>query len=503
MQDEDKLYQEIEDLEKRWAVSFQALSELQAENDLETRTEEKQRRSRLIADRTQELGQLEQLIATRKPADFPAIKERVLVNRAYTCKQNGAYDKALEQWEQITREFPHNPEAPRAIQSLQEVIGKKDNIRELVKQVMRRLNEIKPVYMQVVQRLKNLSESTDDQMLVDQVQMFVDGDLSGADFMESWELFADDGLRKPSPTRIDYNRLAGRIKRGEIIIFLGSGIQQEYDPNAPDEMALVDYLARNIQQEHYNGTLSSIAEYYECRSDYGRPLLLSKLCEKLPDNTETIGLYHSLAAIERPLILISAAYDRLLEKVFQQYRKRFVEILSVVNPHGNFTVGDVIIRYSDKSGAEQEHISSKDELSRLDLLEQGYSIIYKIRGTCDGHVNGSQASQSARQDALTLMESDYFNFARYSDRIIPGYVAKQFRTREFLFIGYRPKHWEDRLLVNAILDKRGNAKPDCMLIGENSDHFEAAYWDKLRVKSYDISIRQLDGYLKANEEVVA
>jgi hypothetical protein len=501
MQDEDKLYQEIEELEKRLLAGFKLLSEVQAERDLETRAEEKLRLDRLIEGRSRELAQMEQLLAERKPADFPALKERVLVNRAYTYKQNGAHTQALGQWEQIAREFPHNAEAARAIEGLRETIAQNGNIRDLIKQVMRRLNEIKPIYLKVIQRLKTLTDSNDDKLLLDQVQLFVDGDIDGATFMESWELFDSDKATRPAPVKIDYDKLAGRIKRGEIIIFLGSGIQQEYDPAAPDESVLVDYLAGIIQQENYSGTLSAIAEYYECRNDYGRPLLLSKLCEKLPGNTDTIELYHSLAQVERPLILISAAYDRLLEKVFQQYRKRFVEILSVTNPHGNFTVGDVIIRYSDKSGADSEHIFSKDELSKLELLEQGYSLIYKIRGTCDGQVNGSQTAHAARQEALTLMESDYFNFARYSERIIPGYVAKQFRTREFLFIGYRPRHWEDRLLVNAILDKRGNARPDCMLIGDNSNNFEAAYWDKLRVKSYDISIRQLDGFLKKHVEV--
>lgn len=498
MKDDDKRYQEIEALEKRQRAIFNVLSEVQAERDLETRAEERLRLDRLIAEHTRELTQIEQVLAEHKPDDFLAFKERVLVNRAYTYKQNGAHREALDQWEQIAHEFPHHAEAARAIQALRELISDKDNIRELVKQVMRRLHEIKPIYLKVVQRLKNWSDSDNDKMLLDQVQMFVDGELSGTDFMESWVEFFDEDDARPAPVKIDYDKLAGRIQRGEIIIFLGSGIQQEYDPTAPDESVLVEYLAGIIEQENYNGTLSAIAEYYECRNDYGRPLLLRKLCEKLPSDANAIALYHSLAAVERPLILISAAYDRLLETVLQQYHKRFVEILSVTNPHGNFTVGDVIIRYSDKHGADSEQILPKDELSKLELLEQGYSLIYKIRGTCDGKVNGSQTAHAARQEALTLMESDYFNFARYSERIIPGYVAKQFRTREFLFIGYRPRHWEDRLLVNAILDKRGNARPDCMLIGEKPDNFEAAYWDKQRVKSYDISIRQLDGFLKKN-----
>lgn len=506
IQDEEKLYQEIESLEKRWTERNDELNKLIRQRELETRTEEQLRQDAIIADRKKNLGEIERLLSERRPEDYLAFQERVLVSRAYKYKQNGVYDKALDQWKQIAVLFPANVEAPDSIRILNELLGQKDTARDLIKQVMRRLKEIKPIYMDVVQRLKNLSESSDDQMLLDQVQLFVDGELDGQDFMDVWKMFADDNpLQQHSQTRIDYNRLAGRIKRGEIIIFLGSGVHQAYDADAPDEAMLAEYLAENIRLQNHNGSLPSVAEYYDYRSDYGRPSLLSKLQEKLPNNGETIGLYHSLAAIDRPLILISSAYDNLLEKTFQQHRKRFVEILSVTNPHSGYPLGDVILRYSDRENPPNAPTYSKDGLSQLNLLESGYSLIYKIRGTCDSEDCVPHDTQFASQDALTLMESDYFNFARYSDRIIPGYVAKQFRTREFLFIGFRPRFWEDRLLVNAILEKRSNVKRECMLIGDSRDEFEAAFWDNRQVRRYDISIHQLDEHLRVNaeEEVAA
>ena len=100
------------------------------------------------------------------------------------------------------------------------------------------------------------------------------------------------------------------------------------------------------------------------------------------------------------------------------------------------------------------------------------------------------------------MESDFFKFARYADRIIPGYIAKQFRTRDFLFLGYKPRNWEDRLLANAILEKqRDLSSRNCLMIGECTDPFEKAYWDKRKVKRYNVNIRHLDKYLKQTEEV--
>lgn len=507
IQDEEKLYQEIEKLEERWSKLNTDLSTIQRQKEVTTQADEKIRLQDVIGHKQQDQQELEHLIRERKPNDYNEIKQRVLVNRAYTYKQNRAYEQALDQWQQISTLYPENNDAAAAISILRELIEQQELIRELRKQVMRRVKEIKSIYKQVIQRLQNLSESNDDQALLDQVQLFADGDIDAEDFIDSWELFSGDQQPLQATPRIDYQKLAGRIKRGEIIVFLGSGVQQEYDSAILDEPMLAEQLAQHIKLgSQHNGSLSLVSEYFECRNDYGRPNLLQTLQQQLPDSqqdtAQTIGLYHSLARSERPLILISSAYDNLLEQAFQQHRKRYVEILSVTNPHGGEPVGNVILHYSDRDNPSDAPTLSKDALSQLNLLEQGYSLIYKIRGTCDALDCASGDVHVTRQDALTLMESDYFNFARYSERIIPGYVAKQFRTREFLFVGFRPRFWEDRLLVNAILEKRSNVKRDCMLIGDSSDEFEAAYWDKRNVRRYEISIQQLDEHLNRAEEVI-
>ncbi len=101
-----------------------------------------------------------------------------------------------------------------------------------------------------------------------------------------------------------------------------------------------------------------------------------------------------------------------------------------------------------------------------------------------------------RRDALTLSESNYFSFARYADQMIPGYLARQLRNRGFLFVGYRPRDWEDRLLVNALLEKRRNSQEPCYVIGATAEPLEAAYWESRNVKQYQIDIRELDKYLE-------
>lgn len=266
-----------------------------------------------------------------------------------------------------------------------------------------------------------------------------------------------------------------------------------------EERALVGQLAKQIGYEHFDGTLPSIAEYYQLRADLGLASLLDNLRQSLPDAARVINLYQALAKVNAPLILVSSVYDNLLECTFQAAGKRFVELASIINRSEDYDIGHVVVSYSDHS--QPTYVCPEEELSRLRLLENGYSVIYKIRGTCETD-NGQDAAENLlRRDAMTLSESNYFNFARYADRIIPDYLARQFRNRGFLFIGYRPKEWEDRLLVSALLEKRRNAQEPCYVIGnapqagEPPQLLESAFWEHRHVKQYHFDFRELDAYL--------
>src|SRR5262249_11963388 len=57
-----------------------------------------------------------------------------------------------------------------------------------------------------------------------------------------------------------------------------SDIPGLFDPNLPDAVTVVAELARQVRYEHFNGTLSMIAEYYLMKSaEYGRSSLVQNL----------------------------------------------------------------------------------------------------------------------------------------------------------------------------------------------------------------------------------
>jgi hypothetical protein len=61
----------------------------------------------------------------------------------------------------------------------------------------------------------------------------------------------------------------------------------------------------------------------------------------------------------------------------------------------------------------------EEDLSKFKLIEEGYSLVYKIRGFL-----GSDRSQTdLHRAALTISEGNYFNFFRHMDKLIPSYSS--------------------------------------------------------------------------------
>ncbi|TXH59800.1 MAG: hypothetical protein E6Q84_05735 [Thiothrix sp.] len=200
-----------------------------------------------------------------------------------------------------------------------------------------------------------------------------------------------------------------------------------------------------------------------------------------------------LAKIHEPLILISSAYDDVLECSFDKAGKRYIELTSLVNRYDQYDIGHLVVRYSDRAKPEI-YRPIEEEISRFRWYEEGYSLIFKIRGTC----SSSKAEHEYQRESLTVTESDYFTFARYAEKMIPSYLAKHFKHKGFLFLGFSPKSWEERLLVNALLERRKNVYPKdpAYTVSTCQDPLEAAYWLGQQVQQHDMDLRKLAEYLE-------
>lgn len=439
----------------------------QQDYDLETRSEEKLR--------------LELIIQDAQTALFHACQQET--NR---LRCNASYVEALDVWDQAKAYLSTSIRklVEQEVEQLKQLQIEASQISLLITKLSR-IAPLRSHFVNLSKILRQTANNPFSQLLREQIEVFLlheTPDVEG--FLLWWE--AEQPLAASSTQQIDFKRLAERIKRGEIALFLGTGISEDDNQNHAAE-----YLAEQIGYKDFNGTLSTIAEYYQLKVDYGTSALLQQLQTVLATRQSPMALYAALAKTPQPLILISSAYDGHLEAAFLQVGKRFVELSSMVVRSHEYDIGHVLLKASDHN----PHLPlycPEEQLSKLDLLGQGYSLIYKIRGTCSVE---SSDYDLLRRDALTLTESNYLNFARYAERIIPSYLARHLRHRALLFVAYRPLYWEERLLVSALLERRISDEP-CYVLTSQLNPLEAAYWESRKVKAYPLELAELNQYLE-------
>ena len=418
-----------------------------------------------------------------------------LIKQAIHAKRTEAYEIALEKWHRVLDISPNHSRATNEIHHLQKLNDLKNEGAFLSQQLVLRFLEIQSVFTDVALILNQAAKRVEAPAVIEITKQFLEKHIIAEDYIQQCQLICKPaGSGSTASQAVNYDALAQRISKGEMVLFLGSDIAGEYGDDAKSEQQLASELAQEAKYKNFQGSLSSIVEYLRLTADYGASGVWKKLEVAVSEVQVDNNLYPLLARIEAPLILISAAYDDQLEKCFQESRKPYVQLSSIVSRSDEYDIGHVIASYSDKSKPDQAYLA--ENLSALKLHENGYSIIYKIRGSCVYGDEQSLQDKALQRDALTVAESDYFTFARHAEKIIPSYLAGLLRGRGFLFVGYSPASWEQRLLVSALLSKRTHASDQCYTVGGSKDPLESAYWKKQHVHSYDVNLLELDGHIE-------
>ena len=482
MPEKTLLQKKIHASQKRWDDLSEKISKLQQQMDLETRADEKMRLEKIVHSTEIEREEVEKELTTYG-LQLQQSKKEDYIRDALRMERNDAFREAAKLWDLVRECDPGDSRADRAIQRLAKRQRQTEKISALIKDLSHRMLEIKPIFAKVIRRLQQMANSGagENLTLLPVVENFLAKKLTAEEFMQIIQEL-ENGFKTGTREAFDFRALASRLKRGEIVLFFGSDIPRLTGVDSPDVETMVASLAHQANYDNFSGPLSMIAEYYQMKPEYGRRSLELSLQELLPSVSITVPLYELLAQIEQPLVLISAAFDTLLENAFRKAGKKFALICALISTSPDYPVGNILIRYSDKDDFEQPCL--EHELSQHKLLDAGYTIIYKVRGYC--HFDDNQDSHE--HTCLALSEDNYITFARYADKLIPSYITRQFIGRGLLFLGYAPRQWEDRMIVNAILRKRRNPSEPSSIIGGKFNRFEGAFWDSRNVRRHALEL---------------
>ncbi len=422
---------EMEELQKQWNMRTDKLSGLEKQKIIETRAEERFR--------------LEQEISREKD-------ER----------------QKLEQ-EMLQLEA-------RAQEEGTDVVNCAERIQQAMGQLSARAFEITEVFPKIgeeFERLKREGIRPEDERIFDAINAFVDHTLAAEAFIRFFKEL--DGDAKASSEGPEYATLADRLQEGKVILCLG----QDVGKPVPSTEQIIERL---VGQEGFQGPLSELCERQEIAPDSSRDDLVEKIRNLLsPETTAQVEIYELLARLDNPLVIISAAYDDLLEQALREKRK-FVVI------YPNLQEKKCLLRYSDR-----QDITScvPQEISHQKPLEEGYTVIYKLRG---GFIDEDR-------ETLLLSERDYFTFTKFMEKKqFPAYLGTKLNKYALWFIGHNLQSWEERLVVKALQSLR-DSRASALAVHENGSDFARDFWKDNTIDACDLSLQ--DFVLGLEKEVLS
>lgn len=309
-----------------------------------------------------------------------------------------------------------------------------------------------------------------------------------------------------------YGEIADLLKKGEVVPFLGAGVNfgtrpepsakwNEKDSNfLPSGVELSRFLAdmSNFPSENEEETsdLAKVSSYFVETS--ARRRLRERLHEIFDRDCEPASIHNYLAEIGRnaPLLIVTTNYDDLTERAFNRLSLPFD---LVIHPTDRKDVEASILWW--KHGAAEPEVVPPNQLF-IDL--KNTTVIYKMHGTVD--------RLTSKWDSYVITEDDYIDFlSRMTGQTaVPAQFMRHFRTRHFLFLGYGLRDWNLRVVMKNLRtvlpaaedaakqqedDNEGELRS--WAIQFNPSELETELWNAREVKIYDVDINEFVEKLRA------
>jgi hypothetical protein len=308
-----------------------------------------------------------------------------------------------------------------------------------------------------------------------------------------------------------YGEIADLLKKGEVVPFLGAGVNfgmrpspdskwNEKDSNfLPSGVELSRFLADMSsfpsEDDDELGDLAKVSSYFVETS--ARRRLRERLHEIFDRDCEPASIHHYLAEIGRntPLLIVTTNYDDLTERAFNRLNLPYD---LVVHPTDRKDVEASILWW--KHGTSEPEVVPPNQLF-IDLKTT--TVIYKMHGTVDRALS--------KWDSYVITEDDYIDFlSRMTGQTaVPAQFMRFFRTRHFLFLGYGLRDWNLRVVLKnlrTVLPTVDEAHPTndeneedlrSWAIQHKPSDLEKELWDARSVKIYDVDINEFVAKLRA------
>ena len=252
----------------------------------------------------------------------------------------------------------------------------------------------------------------------------------------------------------------------------------------PIGVALAHRLADSAGLARQDDPVSVIAQKIQIVA--GRGVLYNNLRDLYHPNLSAYRpafVHRFLACLPQPLIILSTAYDTLLEDAFDAARKRYTVVTHTLHADHAMDRGKIVVQYSNEKQKVTRY-TAKDLI--IDLSQ--WSVIYKLHGAF-----GLFGPETAEEiDSIVVSEEDHIALIALLENpltTIPNLLARQFKKCMFLFLGYDLDDWTSRAMMGVIQRKGNFMRVQPYAVRQATTELEYLSWESKRVRLLDVELR--------------
>jgi hypothetical protein len=291
-------------------------------------------------------------------------------------------------------------------------------------------------------------------------------------------------LDPPDADEMSYRMMTNAFKQGRIVPFVGAGANLcgrvsgdwEGGPYAPSDGELAAYLSNIRPLPGSPSDLVRVSQYIALES---AEYLSSELHSVLTRHFLPTSFHKFLARLPRILkekgcaqcypLIVTTNYDDVLEKAFEAAEEPYDLVCYIVGGEhsGKF--------YHTPYGGKPIIISEANQYDAVSLDQR--TVILKIHGAVD--------PTGSLQDSYLITEDNYVDHLTRMDffNLLPIKIAEKLHnsSTDFLFMGYRLRDWNLRIMFRRIWGEEGPIS-NSWALGLDSDYVDIEFWKKRKVR---------------------
>ncbi|MGA9995008.1 MAG: SIR2 family protein [Pyrinomonadaceae bacterium] len=304
----------------------------------------------------------------------------------------------------------------------------------------------------------------------------------------------------------DYSEMIDAICAGELIPFLGAGVnlcdrlEGESWNAASQYLPSGEELSMSLAAEfgyHWpdSGDLLRVSQYValmhtldtlntKLRTIFNRdypPPTLHEFFAKLPHILRGKGFPANL-------LIVTTNYDDLLERAFRQWNQPY-DLVTYWIGDQNDRRGKFLHWITEGRPKEIEDPSTYDGIKLDDQRNLVNPVILKVHGAVD---RAARRNMMPR-DSYVITEDHYLEYLTRSDiaSLVPATLKEKFSGSSFLFLGYSLRDWNLRVFLNRIqMQQRQNyGFYKSWAIQKRPGELEQRFWRARNVEIFDASLR--------------